>query len=221
MSLSDRTHLGFLYGHFLNEGHWKLMVFQISWFLFLCTTQIWWFGMVFTCHVVESHQIDILWRQKRNQWNSLQECLASVETPDRKRRTGCPSWTCANNIIFIYIYIYLYIYMVLKRCDTPIYHHIPIYIYIYSYFVLEHQRHRYAHSRSSNILTNMRTNLHKNYIVLLVDYMFLKHVIPRFTFENSGEFEFGPPSLFCFWGSRGYVGLTVVGKILGFFLPAS
>lgn len=111
--------------------------------------------------------------------------------------------------------------MVLKRCDTPIYHHIPIYIYIYSYFVLEHQRHRYAHSRSSNILTNMRTNLHKNYIVLLVDYMFLKHVIPRFTFENSGEFEFGPPSLFCFWGSRGYVGLTVVGKILGFFLPAS
>ena len=129
MSLSDRTHLGFLYGHFLNEGHWKLMVFQISWFLFLCTTQIWWFGMVFTCHVVESHQIDILWRQKRNQWNSLQECLASVETPDRKRRTGCPSWTCANNIIFIYIYIYIFIWY----WNDVIHPYTIIYLYIYTY----------------------------------------------------------------------------------------
>ena len=32
-----------------------------------------------------------------------------------------------------YIYIFICIYMVLKRCDTPIYHHIPIYTYIYTY----------------------------------------------------------------------------------------
>ena len=93
-----------------------------------------------------------------------------------------------NDVIYPYTIIYLYIWI----------HMYILYIHMWL-FCLEDQRHRYAYSRSNNILTNMPTNLHKNSIVVLVDLSFLKHVIPRFTFESSGEFEFGPPSLTWGW----------------------